>query len=169
MRGPCLVLFGLLAGCSHQSGSPTVASDDAPRAAPPAVVPPAVVPPTGVATAVAPPPSCSGTLTAECGLAVTSDHPGSEAVELVHRPWPELTGRSPLLRRSMVVRIAVDATRLWVGIENCPMCAAGVVHHRRADVTQVTDEQLARLQLWLGKPASPLLRTAAAWRAAFGR
>ncbi|MCC6999754.1 MAG: hypothetical protein IT370_34445 [Deltaproteobacteria bacterium] len=102
---------------------------------------------------------------ASCGLSLaTSRWPPSDAISLpVARSLPSMMH----LRRQLV-GVALAGDEIFVTVDHCPQCAAVRRFTTVADVSAVSDEHLTRLQTWMGLPATPLLRSGAAWRQAFG-
>jgi len=64
-----------------------------------------------------------------------------------------------------VSRVQVDGPRVWIET-SCGMCRMMMFSTTVVDLALVEDEDLAKQQAAAGLPASPLLRTPAAWNQA---
>ena len=150
-----------VAACTHEPRQP---ASPAPSPSDPVSVPEPVFVPTPSPSAFPVPTVSCVDFAVPCGLTRGARFAPAGAIGLPI----DRAGFSRMHVRRELVGVALAGDQLFVTVDYCPQCAALQRMTSVADVSKVSEAELGNLQQWMGLPATPLLRSGAAWRQAFG-
>jgi len=163
MRFVGIVVLVVVAACTHEPRQPASASPAPSDTVSVRVPEPMLVPTPSPSASPVATVSCID-FTTPCGLTRGTRLPPAGAVAL---PIDRAGFRRMHVRRELV-GVALAGDELFVTVDHCAQCAALQRRTSVVDVSKVSEAELGNLQQWMGQPATPLLRTGAAWRQAFG-